>query len=139
MRGLSGKAAIVTGGGAGIGRACVQRLCEEGVAVTFSDICDAGRTTEEAFLAKGYKVQFVQGDMADEAFCRTLVDAAENRWGKINFLVNNAFSFVSKGIDVAREDWVRIMRVGPIGFSLMVRDVLEPMKQQGGGAVVNIS
>lgn len=139
MRGLAGKAAIVTGGANGIGRAIVERLCQEGVSVSFSGISDGGMATEKECLAKGYRVQFVRGDMGEEAFCRRLVDAAQEKWGKINFLVNNAFSFIAKGLDATREDWLRMMSVGPIGYATMVRNTLEPMKQQGGGSIVNLS
>ena len=71
-----GKAAIVTGGAHGIGRAIMERLCQEGVSVTFSGISDGGVATEQECKAKGYPVQFVRGDMADEAFCRRLVEDA---------------------------------------------------------------
>jgi NAD(P)-dependent dehydrogenase (short-subunit alcohol dehydrogenase family) len=139
MRGLSGKAAIVTGGANGIGQAIVERLCQEGVSVTFSGISEAGFATEKDFHAKGYPVQFVRGDMAEESFCRQLVDEAEAKWGKINFLVNNAFSFIAKGIDATREDWLRSISVGPIGYATMTKFIVPKMQQQGGGAIVNLS
>lgn len=139
MRGLEGKAAIVTGGSTGIGRAIMEAFCDHGVSVTFSDISDSGIATEKEFLEKGCNVQFVHGDMADEAFCRQLTDEAINKWGKINFLVNNAFSFIAKALDATREDWLRIMTVGPIGYATMAQCVVESMKEQGGGAIVNLS
>ena len=139
MRGLKDKAAIVTGGATGIGRAIMERLCREGVSVTFCGISDGGIATERECAAKGYQVQFLRGDMAEEAFCRRLVDEALAKWGKINFLVNNAFSFTAKGLDATQEDWLRTMRVGPIGYATMGQLVAEPMRQQGGGSIVNLS
>jgi NAD(P)-dependent dehydrogenase (short-subunit alcohol dehydrogenase family) len=139
MRGLKDKVAIVTGGATGIGRAIMERLCQEGVSVTFCGISDGGAATEKECLAKGYQVHFLQGDMAEETFCRRLVDAALTRWGKINFLVNNAFSFTAKGMDATREDWLRTMSVGPIGYATMGSLVADPMQRQGGGAIVNLS
>lgn len=139
MRGLSGKTAIVTGGANGIGRAIVERLCQEDVSVTFSGISDAGATTERECKAMGYPVQFVRGDMADEAFCRRLVDETKTMWGKINFLVNNAFSFIAKGIDATREEWLRMMNVGPIGYATMAQYAVPAMREQGGGSIVNLS
>jgi NAD(P)-dependent dehydrogenase (short-subunit alcohol dehydrogenase family) len=139
MRGLSGKAAIVTGGANGIGRAIMERLCQEGVSVTFSGISDAGVTTEQECKAKSYPVQFVRGDMAEEAFCRQLVEQAQDRWGKINYLVNNAFSFIAKGIDANREEWLRMMRVGPIGYATMAQYAVPAIRHEGGGAIVNLS
>ena len=139
MRGLKDKAAIVTGGSAGIGRAIMERLCAEGVSVTFSDISESGVEAEEECREKGYQAQFLQGDMAEEVFCRRLVDAAEQKWGKVNFLVNSAFSFIAESLEATREDWLRTMNVGPIGYATMAQMVARPMKAQGGGAIVNIS
>ncbi|MBN1908094.1 MAG: SDR family oxidoreductase [Pirellulales bacterium] len=139
MRGLAGKVAIVTGGSTGIGRAIAERLCEEKVSVTFSGISDGGVGAEKELLAKGLPVQFVQGDMADEAFCERLVQETLARWGQVDFLVNNAFSFIAKGADATREEWLRMMNVGPIGYATMARCVVEPMKARGGGAIVNLS
>ena len=139
MKGLSGKSAIVTGGANGIGRAIMERLCQEGVSVTFSGISDAGETTEQELNGKGYPVQFVRGDMADEEFCRQLVDEAWKKWGAINYLVNNAFSFIAKGIDATREEWLRMMSVGPIGYATMARYATPAMREQGGGSIVNLS
>jgi NAD(P)-dependent dehydrogenase (short-subunit alcohol dehydrogenase family) len=139
MRGLSGKVAIVTGGAMGIGRAIMERLCQEGVSVTFSGISGNGDATLRECQAKGYNVQFMRGDMADEAFCHRLVDEAQRNWGKVNYLVNNAFSFIAEGIDASREDWLRMMSVGPIGYATMVARVAPLMQAQGGGAIVNLS
>ena len=139
MQGLQGKAAIVTGGSTGIGRAIMERLCAEGVSVTYSGISDGGVATERECRQKGYNVQFLRGDMGEEAFCRRLVDEALQKWGKIAFLVNNAFSFIAKSLEATREDWLRTMNVGPIGYATMGQMVAEPMEKQGGGAIVNLS
>ncbi len=139
MRGLEGKAAIVTGGANGIGRAIMERLCQEGVSVAFGDMSDESLAAERECLAKGFRVHFVRGDLAEESFCRRLVDEAVKKWGRLDFLVNNAFSFIAKGADATREDWQRMMDVGPIGYATMAQSVIEPMKRQGGGAIVNIS
>jgi NAD(P)-dependent dehydrogenase (short-subunit alcohol dehydrogenase family) len=133
------KVAIVTGGSNGIGRSIVEELCKEGCSVAFTGISDAGVTTQKEMLDAGWNVLFRQGDMSDENFCKEVVESTLNKWNKVNYLVNNAFSFTAKGLDATREDWERIFMVGPVGYAVMVQNVTEPMKEQGGGAIVNMS
>jgi len=131
--------AIVTGGSSGIGRAIVEELCKEGASVTFTGISDIGYTTEKEMKQAGYKVLFLKGDMINEQFCKVIVDETLKKWRKLNYLVNNAFSFIAKGIEATTEDWHRSYFVGPVGYARMVQNVIEPMRKQGGGAVVNMS
>jgi len=133
------KVAIVTGGASGIGRAIVEELCKEGCSVGFTGISEIGITTAQELADQGFDVLFCQGDMAGESFCRSAVARTLEKWGKINYLVNNAFSFTAKGLDATRADWERIFFVGPVAYAVMAQLVLEPMKQQSGGAIVNMS
>lgn len=140
MKGLtSEKAAIVTGGSTGIGRAVVEALCRHGVKVMFSGFSDNGVQTEKQLREQGFDVHFARGDMADEEFCKELAHAAAERFGRIDYLVNNAFSFIAKGPDATRDDWLRMMNVGPIGYATMASEVAGHMKAVGGGAIVNLS
>ncbi len=136
---FSGKVAIVTGGASGIGRATVEELCKEGAAVAFTDISAAGETMARTMTGAGFDVLFCQGDMADETFCRAAVEQAGSRWGRIDYLVNNAFSFTAKGLDATRENWERVMQVGPMAYALMAQIVAPWMERNGGGAIVNMS
>lgn len=139
MRGLKGKAAIVTGGSSGIGRACVERLCEEGCTVTFSGISDIGETTVKELADKGYSVDFVRGDMGEEQFCKDLVAAAADKWGRLDYLVNNAFSFNATGMNSTREDWDRIMNCGPVAYATMAQNCYPHMEKQGASSIVLMS
>lgn len=136
---FKGKVAIVTGGSSGIGRAVVEELCNEACSVAFTGISDVGLTTARDLTQAGYEVLFCQGDMAEEEFCRDVVAQTLKKWGKVNGLVNNAFSFTAKGLDSTREDWERVFQVGPMAYAVMAQSVTESMKQQGGGAIVNMS
>lgn len=134
------KVAIVTGGAAGLGQAIVEEFCKEGGKVAFSDINgEAGEKAKAAFQAAGYDTAFFEGDMADETFCRTLVEESVRMYGKLNYLVNNAFSFVAKSVDSTTDDWMRTFTAGPLAYVRMVQNVIGPMKASGGGAIVNIS
>jgi NAD(P)-dependent dehydrogenase (short-subunit alcohol dehydrogenase family) len=136
---FEGKSAIVTGGSNGIGKACVKRLCEEGCSITFSGISEAGHETEKEFQSEGHKAVFLRGNMGEEAFCRELVNQAKNRWGGIDFLVNNAFPFTAKGMDVTRKDWIHTMECGPVAYATMAQLCAPHLKERGGGAIVNMS
>jgi len=136
---FKGKVALVTGGSSGIGRSIVEELCKEGASVAFTGISEIGVKTSEELREAGFQVLFCRGDMSDEAFCRNVVDRTAEAFGKINYLVNNAFSFVAKGMDATTEDWMRSYTVGPIGYARMVQNVVPFMKKVGGGVIVNMS
>jgi NAD(P)-dependent dehydrogenase (short-subunit alcohol dehydrogenase family) len=136
---FKGKVAIVTGGSAGRGYAIVKELCREGACVSFTGRSDIGFETEKNLKGKGYDVQFLQGDMMDETFCEETVKETLKKWGKVNYLVNNAFSFAAKGTDAQHDDWQRSYFAGPVAYARMVQQVLKPMKKEGGGAIVNMS
>jgi NAD(P)-dependent dehydrogenase (short-subunit alcohol dehydrogenase family) len=136
---FSGKVAIVTGGASGIGRAVTEALAREGAAVTVADLNPAGAALAEQLQAAGGEALFIAGDIAEEATCRAVSEQTVARWGRIDYLVNNAFSFIAKGLDATRADWERMLAVGPIGYASMAQQVAEPMRRGGGGAIVNIS
>jgi NAD(P)-dependent dehydrogenase (short-subunit alcohol dehydrogenase family) len=133
------KVALVTGGGSGIGRATAQELCREGAAVLILDLSEQGQVVADELRAAGHAAVFHQGDVADEAACQQAAAVAVARWGRINYLVNNAFSFIAKGLDATTADWERMLRVGPMGYAAMAQAVVGAMKQAGGGAIVNVS
>lgn len=137
---FKGKVAIVTGGSAGIGRATVEELCKEGAAVSFTGIEDSlGTAVARELTEGGFDVLFCYGDMADEEFCKEVVKRTIAKWGKVNYLVNNAFSFVARGLDATHEDWERTLHVGPIAYAVMTQNVAQHMREAGGGAIVNVS
>ncbi|MCF8087836.1 MAG: SDR family oxidoreductase [Desulfotignum sp.] len=136
---FSDKVAIVTGGSTGIGFAIALELCREGASVAFTGRSDMGFATEESLKKAGYNAMFIQGDMSDENFCKKTVQETLNKWNKVNYLVNNAFSFIAKAMDAQAEDWQKSYFAGPVAYARMIQNVVDPMRNQGGGAVVNIA
>jgi len=134
-----GKVALVTGGTNGIGHAIALELLREGAEVVVSGLPADAEDGRSSFAAAGWDPLIIAGDLADENFCRSLIPAVLRRHGRIDFLVNNAFSFIAKGLDATREDFERSYAVGPFAFALLTQLAAEPMKQQGGGAIVNVS
>jgi NAD(P)-dependent dehydrogenase (short-subunit alcohol dehydrogenase family) len=133
------RVAIVTGGSSGIGRATVEELCKEGASVAFTGISDLGFVAAQELQEEGFDVLFLRGDMIDEEFCQEIVTKTLNKWGRIDYLINNAFSFIAKGIQATTEEWYRSLFVGPVAYARMVQLVIEPMKRQGGGSIINMS
>jgi NAD(P)-dependent dehydrogenase (short-subunit alcohol dehydrogenase family) len=136
---FKGKVALVTGGASGIGRATARELTREGAAVLILDRSETGQEVVDELNAAGGQALFFQGDVSDPAAGRRAVAAALGQWGRLDYLVNNAFSFIAKGLDATPEDWDISMRVGPIGYANMAQAAVEAFKQAGGGAIVNIS
>lgn len=136
---FAGKVAIVTGGTHGIGFAIAVELLREGAAVIVSGLpadVDEGRL---AFATAGYAPVIVAGDLIEQTFCRDLVARTLAAHGRVDCLVNNAFSFLAKGIDATPADFARSFGVGPVAFALLTQLVAAPMQRQGGGAIVNVS
>lgn len=136
---FEGKIAIVTGGASGLGRAITEEFCKEGGKVLFTDISDLGKIKQEDDIKNNYDTTFLMGDMGDEAFCKTTITETLKKYGRIDYLVNNAFSFTAAGVNAETKDWMRSFEVGPLAYARMVQEVYPYMKKSGGGAIVNIS
>ncbi len=139
---LLGKAALVTGAGAGIGRAIALRLAREGAGVVVNDLRgeDAARTAGEVEGFGGQALS-VQADVSEREDVDALAAAAVERFGRIDILVNNAgiggTSILVK--DMPPEEWERVMAVNLNGPFYCCRAVIPEMIRRGGGKVVNIA
>jgi NAD(P)-dependent dehydrogenase (short-subunit alcohol dehydrogenase family) len=136
---FQGKVGIVTGGGSGIGRAIARELSREGAGVLIVDISETGQAAVDELAAAGGDARFCHGDVGEEATGQQAVAAALEQWGRVDCLVNNAFSFTAQGLAATSADWDRSLRVGPVGYAKMTQAAVEALKQSGGGAIVNIS
>src|SRR5258708_17394974 len=139
---LKGKVAIVTGGAAGIGRATSVLFAREGAKVAVADLDEAaGAETVAEIKAQGGQTLFVATDISREADVRRLCDVVVADFQRLDILVNNAATFVLKGIDATVEDWRQSLNVNVIGTAQMSRYAVAKMKmkQPGGGAIVNVS
>lgn len=133
------KVALVTGGAAGIGRAVAEELLKEGAKVAFTDLSPNGEPAAAELRGIGPEVLFLRGDMADEGFCRSAVARTAEAFGRLDYLVNNAFAFTAKALDATTADWMRSFTAGPLAYARMAQHCAPVMKQGGGGAIVNIS
>ena len=136
---LSGKAAIITGGDSGIGRAVAIAFAREGADVLISyldeeeDARETARWVEEA----GRKAVLVGGDIADPAHCRAIVQRAVESFGRVDVLVNNAaYQMTHESLDeISDEEWDRTFDVN-IGAMFRITKAAVP-HMKPGGAIVN--
>lgn len=140
MTRLSGKVAIVTGGGTGIGRAIVLAFAREGAKVAI-----AGRRPEKLEeVAKevngtGGDARAMVCDVTSAQAVQRLVDETEKAFGALNVLVNNAGTLSASTVEtVTEEEFDRILATNVKGPFLMSRAVLPAFRRSGGGAIVNI-
>ncbi len=136
----SGKVAIVTGGASGIGAATVREFAQEGAAVAIFDVNEtAGAALASELEADGLQAVFHTVDVSDADACMEGVAAVEARWGRVDYLVNSAVSFVGKGLDATGPDWNRSLGVNVQGTAHMAQACHPLMKASGKGAIVNIA
>jgi NAD(P)-dependent dehydrogenase (short-subunit alcohol dehydrogenase family) len=137
---LSNKVALVTGAADGIGAATAELFAEHGAAVVIGDIDDkGGAEVRDRIIAAGGKAVFVHADIARPADAASLATAAEISFGRLDILVNNAATFVLKGIEATPEDWHRSLDVNVIGTSMVTQAAVQLMRRSGGGAIVNLA
>lgn len=138
---FAGKVAIVTGAGAGIGKACLERLAREGATVVGLDR-DPERLTAAITEADDRSTVPMTCDVADPAAVEATVAAIIARFGAIHVLVNNAGIGNRRRVRLHEQeldDWDRVMEVNVRGAFLMLRAVIPHMLRQGGGAIVNMA
>lgn len=138
---VQGKVAFVTGGGTGIGEATAHRLAEEGATVV---VCGQRKEPLEAVVAaikaKGGKADFAVADVSNEAQIVGAIEAAAQRHGRLDILVNNAMAFTWGGVDtMSTADWHANFSTTVDGTFWGTRTAVKIMKGQGGGSIVNIA
>ncbi|MDX1576279.1 MAG: SDR family NAD(P)-dependent oxidoreductase, partial [Kiloniellales bacterium] len=139
---LKDKVAIVTGAAMGIGRACAERFAAEGAKVVLSDLDTAkGEEAAEALQAKGGDALFVACDVGDKSQVDALVESAVAAFGRLDCAVANAaIVHACDFLDLAEDDFDRVIRVNLKGVFLTGQAAARQMVAQGtGGTIINMS
>jgi NAD(P)-dependent dehydrogenase (short-subunit alcohol dehydrogenase family) len=141
---MTGKAALVTGAGMGIGRATALAFGDQGADVVVADINEnAGKETVELIRKAGSKAVFVPCDVSKGEEVKAMVEAAVKEFGRLDYACNNA------GIHLPAPEaplheldealWKKVMDVNLNGVMLCMKYEVPPMLKQGGGVIVNIA
>jgi len=138
---LEGLAAIVTGAGAGIGKATAELFAAEGARVIAAEIvCEAAEAVTAGILRAGGRALAVCADVSLAGPARRTVEAAVAEFGTVDILVNNAGVELKRPVEeTTEEEWDRVLAVNLKSAFLMSKYVIPIMKRAGRGAIVNNS
>jgi NAD(P)-dependent dehydrogenase (short-subunit alcohol dehydrogenase family) len=138
---LLGKSAVVTGAAKGIGRATTELFAAEGASLVAGDVdADGLRSLCGGLEAQGATVAAVVGDVSRPDDAKGMVEAAIERYDKLDILVANAGILPLRSIDEATpEDWDEVMAVDGRGMFLTCKYAIEAMLKSGGGSIVCLS
>jgi 2-hydroxycyclohexanecarboxyl-CoA dehydrogenase len=133
---LSGKIAIVTGAGQGIGQAIAGKLATEGATVVVTDRSEESATATAAALPGAIAIR---ADVTDRTGVQAMAGRLQRQYGRIDVLINNAgWDKASPFVDSDPADWDRAIAINLYGVLHTCKAVLPIMAGQGGGAVVNL-
>jgi len=138
---LGAKTAIVTGGGQGIGRACVEALAEAGAKVVIADRdTEVAETARAELKKKGYEIDVVAMDVTDSRRVTEVADQLASRFGRLDILVNNAGIARSEtpAETVTDEHWLNVLDVNLNGTFWCCRAFGKHMLQAKTGTIVNV-
>lgn len=141
MKGLSGKVAVITGAGQGIGGAIALKFAQEQAAIVVADIDleKAGQTARE-IVEQGGKAAAFLADVTDSRDAGHLMEEAVERFGRLDILVNNAGVYpTAPVIDIEEAEWDRVIDINLKGTFLCSQAAIKHMLVQRSGVIVNIA
>ena len=143
---LQGKVAIVAGAGAsgaviGNGQATAILFAREGASVVCADaVEERAQATVDRIRREGGAASTLRVDVSRAADCKAMVDAALERYGRLDILDNNVgISVRADVLEVTEEQWDKVMAVNVKSIVLAAKHAIPAMKKTGGGSIINIS
>lgn len=138
---LDGKVAIITGAGAGMGRAAAILFAKEGAKVVVNDIVrEGGEETVRMVREAGGDAVFIEGDVSKKEDWRKMIRAALDNYGKLNVLYNNAaIALYQPLLQSTDENFDKTMEVNVKGIWLGMKYSIPEMIRVGGGSIINVS
>ncbi|MGD6816940.1 SDR family NAD(P)-dependent oxidoreductase [Metabacillus sp. 113a] len=139
---LEGKAAVITGGAAGIGRAAALLFAKEGAKVAAADINEeSGKETVSLIHSQGGEAIFIKTSVASEPGMQNLMDEASEAFGSLYIVFNNA-GVGNESVrlaDMTLEEWQRVIDINLTGVFLGMKYGIPKLLESGGGSVINTS
>ena len=139
---LQGQVAVVTGGSRGIGRACAIALANEGadVVINYTSNEDAAKSAAAECEKAGVKTLIVKADVSNAAEAQALIKAAEDTFGKVDLLINNAGINRDKTIQrMSVEEWDTVVQTDLSSIFYLTNAALGGMRERNYGRIVNMS
>lgn len=138
---LKNKVVLITGGGSGIGRETSLLFAQEGANVMVTDINDVGGQETVAMITKANgKATYIHADVSKAADCKKMIEVAEETYGKLDVLFNNAGISHAKDDDAVATDedvWDLTMAINLKGVFLGCKYGIPALRRAGGGSIIN--
>src|SRR2546430_5015210 len=137
--GKRAKIAVITGAAQGIGRRTAEVFAERGYALALADLREPAETLK-AVTAAGAEAIALVGDISDEATVEKFARRVQEKWGRVDVLVNNAgISFIENAEKIRAEDFRRVLEVNLVAPFLLAKAFGEAMLAQKSGSIVNVA
>jgi NAD(P)-dependent dehydrogenase (short-subunit alcohol dehydrogenase family) len=140
---LEGKVALITGGASGMGMVASTLFASEGAKIVLTDLADeAGEKVAAQIREAGGDALYVHADVSNEADARAMVDAALQRFGKLDVLYNNAGIMMAEDGSVDSTDesvWDRTLAINVKGVAFGCKYGVPAMVAGGGGSIINVA
>ena len=140
---LTGKVAIVTGAGSGIGKALATRLAQDGASVVIADLQKFDQAAAEIARATGARTLGLQIDVSSESDVTRMAAETVKAFGRIDILVNNAAVFSTLKLkpfeEIGVPEWRKVLDVNVMGVALCCRACVPHMRKGGYGRIINLA
>ena len=138
---LDGQVALISGAARGQGEAEARLFAREGAAVVLGDVLEEdGQRVAESIIDAGGQAMFRKLDVSDQSNWAELVEQTVGQFGRLDILVNNAGILRAALIeDSSLQEYLEVIKINQVGVWLGMRAAIKPMREAGGGCIINTS